>query len=41
MKNERTIKVRLMKVKDMMLAEVIQERRAQTEAAFEDFSHKH
>ncbi|HAF59953.1 MAG TPA: V-type ATP synthase subunit D [Clostridiales bacterium UBA9856] len=39
--NERGNQVRLMKVKDMMLAEAIQERRAQTEAAFEDFSHKH
>jgi V/A-type H+-transporting ATPase subunit D len=39
--NERGNQVRLMKVKDMMLAEAIQERRAQTEAAFEDFSRKH
>ena len=39
--NERGNQVRLMKVKDMMLAEAIQERRAQMEAAFEDFSRKH
>ena len=39
--NERGNQVRLMKVKDMMLAEAIQERRAQTQAAFEDFSRKH
>ena len=39
--NERGNQVRLMKVKDMKLAAAIQERRAQTEAAFEDFSRKH
>jgi V/A-type H+-transporting ATPase subunit D len=39
--NERGNQTRLMKVKDMMLAEVIREKQAQTAAALADYTQKH
>jgi V/A-type H+-transporting ATPase subunit D len=39
--NERGNQVRLMKVKDMMLAEVIREKQAQTAAALAEYTQKH
>ena len=39
--NERGNQIRLMKVKDMMLAEVIREKQAQTAAALAEYTQKH